>query len=93
MSIVANNSYMFNMEMDFWEFRGFNAEDLLSRWSKIYNFAKDNHTEDAAYFLADCMDVLYEKVLSLPDPDRNKIIDKANEDMSAYDSKHSRGVA
>ena len=93
MSIVANNSYMFNMEMDFWEFRGFNAEDLLSRWSKIYDFAKDNHSEDAAYFLADCMDVLYEKVLSLPDQDRNMILDKANEDMSAYDSKHRRGVA
>ena len=93
MSIVANNSYMFNMEMDFWEFRGFNAEDLLSRWSKIYNFAKNNHTEDAAYFLADCMDVLYEKVLSLPDQDRNMVLDKANEDMSAYDSKHRRGVA
>lgn len=87
MSIIANNSYMFNMEMDFWEFRGFNTEDLLGRWSKIYDFAKDNHSEDAAYFLADCMDVLYEKVLSLPDPDGNMVLDKANEDMSAYDSK------
>ena len=93
MSIVANNSYMFNMEMDFWEYRGFDAEDLLGRWNEIYDFAKDDHSEDAAYFLADCMDVLYEKVLSLPDPDRNMVLDKANEDMSAYDSKHRRGVA
>ena len=93
MSIVANNSYMFNMEMDFWELKGFDAEDLLGRWSVIYDFAKDDHTEDAAYFLADCVDVLYEKVLSLPVQDRNMVLDKANEDMNAYDSKHRRGVA
>ena len=93
MSIIANNSYLFNMEMDFWEFRGFNAEDLLCRWSKIYDFAKDNHSEDAAFFLADCMDVLYEKVLTLPDPDRIKVLDKANEDMRAYERKHRKGAA
>ncbi len=93
MSIVANNSYMFNMEMDFWEFKGFDAKALLGKWSEIYDFAKDDHTEDAVFFLADCMDVLYEKVLSLPDSDRNMVLDKANEDMSAYDSKHRRGVA
>ena len=93
MSIVATNSYMFNMEMDFWEFKGFDAGDLLGRWNEIYDFAKDDSTEDAAFFLADCMDVLYEKVLSLPVPDRNKVLDKANEDMSAYDSRHGRGVA
>ena len=93
MSIVANNCYMFNMEMDFWELKVFDADDLLGRWNEIYDFAGDDHTEDAAFFLADCMDVLYEKALSLPDPDRNKVLDKANEDMSAYDSKHRRGVA
>ena len=93
MTIVSNNSYMFNMEMDFWELAEFNAEDLTTSWNRIYDFAKDNHSEDAAYFLADCMDVLYEKVLTLPDPDRNMVLDKANEDMSAYDSKHRRGVA
>ena len=84
MSIVANNSYMFNMEMDFWEFRGFDTEDLLGRWNEIYNFAKDDHTENAAYFLADCMDVLYEKVMSLPDLDRNMVLDKVDEDIVAY---------
>ena len=93
MSIVANNSYMFNMEMDFWEYRGFDTEGLLGRWNEIYDFAKDDHTEDAAFFLADCMDVLYEKVLLLSNQDRNMILDKANEDMNAYDSKHRRGVA
>ncbi len=84
---------MFNMVMDFWELKGFDAEDLLDRWNDIYDFARDDHTEDAAYFLADCMDVLYEKVLLLPEPDRYKVLDKANEDMNAYDSKHRHGVA
>ena len=93
MSIVANNSYRFNMEMDFWEYKGFDAEDLLCRWNEIYDFAKDDHSEDAAFFLADCMDVLYEKVLLLPDMDRNMIIDKANEDMNAYERNHKHRVA
>ena len=83
MTIVSNNSYMFNMEMDFWEFRGFNAEDLLSRWSKIYAYVRDDYTEDAINFLADCMDVLYEKVLSLPEDDRFMVIDKAQNDMES----------
>ena len=79
--------------MDFWELTGFDAEDLTKSWNKIYEFAKDDHTEDAAYFLADCMEVLYEKVLALPARDRNKVIDKANKDMDSYNRKHSRGVA
>ena len=93
MSIVANNSYMFNMEMDFWELKGFDAKDLLGRWNEIYDYAKDDHTENAAFFLADCMDVLYEKVLCLTDPDRNRILDKASEDMSTYEKNHKRGAA
>ena len=74
MTIVSNNSLLFNMEMDFWKFNGFDTEGLLGRWSEIYDLARENHTEDAAFFLADCMAVLYEKVLSLPDPDRIMII-------------------
>ncbi len=93
MSIVANNSYMFNMEMDFWELKGFDVEGLLGRWNEIYDFAKDDSTEDAAFFLADCMDILYEKALSLETPDRSMILDRANEDMAAYESRHRRGVA
>ena len=82
MSIVANNSYMFNMEMDFWEFRGFDANDLLGRWNELYDFAKDEHTEDAAFFLADCMDVLYEKVMQLQEEDRALVLDKARNDVA-----------
>lgn len=93
MTIVSNNSLLFNMEMDFWKFNGFDTEGLLGRWCEIYDLARENHTEDAAFFLADCMDVLYEKVLSLPDPDRIKVLDKANDDMNAYKRKHRIGTA
>ena len=93
MTIVSNNSLLFNMEMDFWKFNGFDTEGLLGRWSEIYDLAREDHTEDAALFLADCMDVLYEKVLTLPDPDRIKVLDKANEDMNAYERKHRKGAA
>ena len=93
MTIVSNNSLLFNMEMDFWKFNGFDTEGLLGRWSEIYDLAREDHTEDAAFFLDDCMDVLYEKVLALPDPDRIKVLDKANEDMSAYTRKHRKGAA
>lgn len=48
---------------------------------------------EAAYFLADCMDVLYEKVLALPEPDRNMVLDKANADINAYERNHKRGAA
>ncbi len=83
MSIVANNSYMFNMEIDFGEFKGFDAEDLLGRWNEIYAYVRDDYTEDAINFLADCMDVLHEKVLSLPEEDRFMVIDKARNDMDS----------
>ena len=53
----------------------------------------ENHTENAAFFLADCMDVMYEKVLILPDSDRIKVLDKVNEDMNAYERKHRMGAA
>lgn len=93
MTIVSNNSYMFNMEMDFWELAEFNAEDLTTSWNRIYEFAKDDHTEDAAYFLADCMDVLHKKVLALPAKDRNKVVDKASEDIDSYNKRHKLGAA
>ncbi len=93
MTIVANNSYRFNMEMDFWALKDYRAEDLLTRWNTIFDSAKDDAGREAAYFLEDCMDVLYEKALILPDRDRNRILDKANHDMDAYGENHKRGVA
>lgn len=93
MTIASNNSIRFNMSLDFWEMTHFKAEDLLERWGKIYENAKDDGSEDASYFLSDCMDVLYEKVLTLAEPDRNMILDRANSDMSVYEERYKRGVA
>ena len=81
MSIVANNSYRFNMSMDFWLLKEYTAKDLLSQWEYIIDFARKNESEENTYFLADCMDILYDKVLTLSPRDRNMVIDKANHDM------------
>ena len=81
MSIVANNSYRFNMSMDFWLLKEYTAKDLLSQWEGIIDFARKNESEENTYFLADCMDILYDKVLTLSPRDRNMVIDKANHDI------------
>ena len=81
MSIVANNSYRFNMSMDFWLLKDFTAKDLLDNWNRIINYARDNESDDNTFFLADCMDILYEKVLMLPDKERGSILDKVNHDI------------
>lgn len=81
------------MSLDFWEMTHYKTEDLLERWAAIYDNAKDDGSKEAGYFLADCMDVLYEKVLPLADPDRNRVLDRANSDMNAYEEKYKRGAA
>ena len=81
MSIVANNSYRFNMSMDFWLLKDFTAKDLIDNWNRIINYARDNESDDHTFFLADCMDILYEKVLMLPDKERGSVLDKANHDI------------
>ncbi len=93
MTIASNNSIRFNMSLDFWEMTGFKSEDLLERWGKIYDIAKDDGSVDAAYFLSDCMDVLYEKVLTLAEPDRSMILDRANSDINDYERIHKHRVA
>ncbi len=93
MTIASNNSIRFNMSLDFWEMTGFKPEDLLDRWGMIYDNAKDDGSVDAAFFLSDCIDVLYEKVLTLAESDRNMVLDRANSDMNAYEKKYKRGVA
>ena len=81
MSIVANNSYRFNMSMDFWLLKDFTAKDLLDNWNRIINYARNNECDENTFFLADCMDILYEKVLMLPDKERGSVLDKANHDI------------
>ncbi len=93
MTIVANNSTRFNMSMDFWEMAHYKTEDLLSRWGEIYDNARDDGSIDAGYFLADCLDILYEKVLNLADSDRNKVLNQAISDMNAYEEKYKCRIA
>lgn len=83
MSIVANNSYRFNMSMDFWILRDYTAKELLSYWEGIVEYARNNESDENTYFLADCMDILYEKVLMLTKNERNLIVDKAIHDLEA----------
>ena len=84
MSIIANNSYRYNYEMEFWLLRDYTAEDLIDNWNEIFEYAKCEKNEENTYFLADCLDVLYEKVMTLPDEERLDIIDRAKHDMSLY---------
>ena len=93
MSIVANNSFRFNMSLDFWLLRDYTTKDLLSNWNGIIDFARNNESEENANFLADCIDILYEKVLSFPVEERGKILDKANTDVKTYEKQHKVGVA
>ena len=83
MSIVANNCIRFNMSMDFWLLRDYTAEDLLNNWKAIVKLAGAEESEENEFFLADCMDVLYEKVMKLADKERSTVLDKAREDLES----------
>ena len=93
MSIIANNSYRYNYEMEFWLLKDYTAKDLLDNWNEIFEYAKTEKSEENTFFLADCMDVLYEKVLILPDTEKTTVIDRAKRDMDFYDKMRSTGVA
>ena len=93
MSIIAGNSYRYNYEMEFWLLKDYTAQDLLDNWNEIFEFAGKEDSEENAYFLADCMDVLYEKVLALPAPERGRIIEKAEHDVDSYGMSRKLGVA
>ena len=82
MSLIANNSYRYNYEMSLWCLREYTAKDLLDNWADIYNYASTEESEDDVYFLADCLDVLNEKVLKLSEADRDRVIDKARKDVA-----------
>ena len=83
MSLVSNNSIRFNMSMDFWLLRDYTAEDLLNNWKAIVKLAGAEESEENEFFLADCMDVLYGKVMKLADKERSKVLDKAREDLES----------
>ena len=83
MSFVSNNCIRFNMSMDFWLLRDYTAEDLLNNWKAIVKLAGAEESEENEFFLADCMDVLYEKVMKLADKERSTVLDKAREDLES----------
>ena len=81
MSLVATNSYRYNYEMELWGLRNFTAKNLLDSWEDIYRFASTEESEDDVFFLADCFDVLNEKVKSLTDSEGAIVINKAKADL------------
>ena len=83
MSLVSNNCIRFNMSMDFWLLRDYTAEDLLNNWKAIVKLAGAEESEENEFFLADCVDVLYEKVMKLADKERSTVLDKAREDLES----------
>ena len=80
--MIAMNSYRYNYEMELWTLRDFTAKDLLDNWNDIYRYASTEESDDDVYFLADCLDVLSEKVQELSEPDRVRVMDKARADVA-----------
>ena len=81
MGIVATNSYRYNYEMELWLLKDYTAKDLLDKWKTIYEYASVGETEDDVFFLADCIEVLYEKVINLSDIEKKAVIGKIREDV------------
>ena len=59
------------------------VKGLLDRWEDIYRYAATEETEDDVYFLADCLDVLHEKVKALSDSEGAMVLTKAKADVAA----------
>ena len=93
MSIIANNSYRYNYEMEFWLLKDYTAQELLGNWNEIYEYARREDSEENAFFLADCFDVLCEKVLILPDQERGQILEKVNRDIELFGLSNRLGAA
>ena len=81
--MIATNSYRYNYEMELYTLRDYTAKDLLDNWQTIYEYATTEESVDDIYFLADCLDVLNEKVMKLSDSDRIAVLEKAKEDIRA----------
>ena len=80
--MIAMNSYRFNYEMNLYSLRNYTAKDLLDNWEDIYRYASTEESEDDVYFLADCLDVLNEKVMELGVDDRAAVLSKARKDVA-----------
>ena len=80
--MIAMNSYRFNYEMNLYSLHNYTAKDLLDNWEDIYRYASTEESEDDVYFLADCLDVLSEKVMKLGIEDRTAVLSKAKKDVA-----------
>ena len=81
--MLAVNCYRYNYEMELYMLRDFTTKDLLDTWNDIYRYASTEETEDDVYFLADCLDVLNEKVKELSDSEGAIVLGKARSDLEA----------
>ena len=81
--MIAMNSYRFNYTMDLWGLKDITVKGLLDMWTNIYRYASAEETEDDVYFLADCMDVLNEKVKSLTEAESTIVLSRARADLEA----------
>ena len=52
-------------------------------WTDIYRYASAEESEDDVYFLADCLDVLNEKVKSLTEVESAVVMSMAKADIEA----------
>ena len=82
MSLIANNSYKFNFCMDFWGLCRYSAQDLMDKWTEICEYAGEEDSEENAFFLADCMDILKEKVRKLSASEGERVLNKAKDDIA-----------
>ncbi len=81
--MIAMNSYRFNYTMDLWGLKDITVKGLLDRWEDIYRYASTEESEDDVYFLADCLDVLNEKVKSLTEAESTIVLSRARADLEA----------
>ena len=81
--MIAMNSYRYNYEMELWSLKDVTVKGLLDRWEDIYRYASTEESEDDIYFLADCLDVLHEKVKVLSDSEGAMVLNRAKADVAA----------
>ena len=81
--MIAMNSYRYNYEMELWGMKDVTVKGLLDRWEDIYRYASTEESEDDVYFLADCLDVLHEKVKELSDSETAIVMSRARADLEA----------
>ena len=81
--MIAMNSYRYNYEMEFWGLKDYTAKELLDNWNDIYRYASIEETQDDVYFLADCLDVLKEKIKELSDSEGAIVLGRARADLEA----------